>query len=96
MRVPEVDEVYDDDTVARLDAWARREAERVSGSSLPVRRHAAGAVFVASLGLGLQTVLEPEKRTPVVEEVDVDGLDAGGRVRLRWSHEPRRTVALVG
>jgi hypothetical protein len=86
---------YDTETVARLDAWARREAERIADAPLPVRRRAAGIVLVTALGLGLQAVLEPDRSDPIVEEVDVGGLDTGERIRLLWTGFPRTTVALV-
>ena len=92
---PQIEEVYDPDTVARLDAWARRTAERVEGAPLPVRQRAASTVFVGAIGLGIQTVLEPEKAAPIIEEVDATRLDAGEPVRLLWTGEPRTTVALV-
>ncbi len=97
MLVPEaqLEDVYDDETVARLDAWARREAARVADAPLPVRRRAAGLVLVTAIGLGLQAVLEPERSHPIVEEVDANGLDTGERVRLLWTGHPRTTVALV-
>jgi hypothetical protein len=50
--------------------------------------------MVAAIGLGLQQILEARHPAPVIEEVDADGLDAGLRVRLRWTGDPRTTVAL--
>jgi hypothetical protein len=94
-QAPRIEELYDGETVARLDACARREVARVEGAPLPVRTRAAASVFVAAVGLGLQEVLEPRKEAPVIEEVDADGLDAGEVVRLLWTGEPRTTVALV-
>lgn len=91
---PSLDELYDDGTVARLEAWARREAERVEGAALPVRRRAVAGVVVAAIGLGIQEVLEARRPVPVIEEVDADGLDAGLRLRLRWTGDPHTTVAL--
>lgn len=91
---PPLEEVYDAGTVERLEAFARREAERVAGAPLPVRRRAAAGVMVAAIGLGLQQVLEARNPAPVIEEVDADGLDVGLRVRLRWTGDPRTTVAL--
>ena len=96
MPAARLEDVYDDETVSRLDAWARREAERVADAPLPVRRRAAGIVLVTALGLGLQAVLEPDRSEPIVEEVDADGLDTGERVRLLWTGFPRTTIALVG
>jgi hypothetical protein len=92
---PAIEEVYDPQTVARLDAWARREASRVEDAPLAVRERATASVFVAAIGLGLQEVLEPRKATPVIEEVDADPVEAGEPVRLLWTGEPRSTVALV-
>lgn len=91
-----LDDVYDGETLARLDAWVGREVERVAAAPLPVRRRAAGLVLVTAIGLGIQAVVEPHRRQPIVEEVDADGLDHGERVRVRWTGEPRTTVALVG
>ena len=90
-----LEEVYDPETVARLDAWARRTADRVADAPLPVRQRAAATVLVGAIGLGLQAVLEPQKVAPVIEEVDASRLDRGEPVRLLWTGDPRTTVALV-
>jgi hypothetical protein len=92
---PPIEQVYDTETLDRLDAWARRETARVADEPLPARTRAAASVFVAAVGLGIQEVLEPRKQAPVFEEVDADGLDRGEAVRLLWTGEPRTTVALV-
>jgi hypothetical protein len=92
---PPIEDVYDPGTVARLDAWARREAGRVESAPLAVRQRATAGVFAAAIGLGIQEVLEPRKAAPVIEEVDALALDRGEPVRLLWTGEPRTTVALV-
>jgi hypothetical protein len=92
---PVIEELYDPETVDRLDAWAHREAERVQDAPLPVRTRVAATALVGAIGLGIQEVLEPRKLAPVIEEVDADGQDLGEAVRLLWTGEPRTTVALV-
>jgi hypothetical protein len=63
------DELYDEPTLARLEPRERRagppEVARGWRSSL-----GAGAIATTAM-LGVRDVLEPERRDPVIEEVDL-------------------------
>jgi hypothetical protein len=90
-----IEELYDPETVERLDAWARRQADRLVDEPLPVRQRVAATALIGAIGLGIQEVLEPQKLELIIEEVDADGHDIAESVRLLWTGEPRSTVALV-
>jgi hypothetical protein len=81
------DDIYDDDTWALIQRW---HAERVRVPVEVARGWRAGvgatALFTAA-ALGVQDVLEPERRTPVIEEVDLDSLGRDD-VLVRYFHVP--------
>lgn len=78
-------------------AWTRSTRRPQGPASVrpgPVR----GGAFVAAVLLGAAEALEPVRRSPVVVEVEVDGLDRSmpGRVHVRLvPGEPGRSVALL-
>lgn len=91
----ELQDVYDDDTLARLDAWRAGRAARAAEVSV-WRRGSATGLVVTGLALGVREALEPEHRDPVVEEVDVTGLDGSAAVTVLFVPDnPRATIAVV-
>jgi hypothetical protein len=76
-----LDDVYDDATVAAIDRWheppatAPNEVTSVRGWR---RGIGASAIFLATAA-GMQEVFEPERRRPVIEELDLTVAADDGR-----------------
>lgn len=88
----ELRDVYDEATVVLLDAWLAPPAARARGW----RKGTAAGMVVTALALGVQQVLEPEQRDPIVEEIELDAADHHQPVTvLLVPGNPRATVALV-
>lgn len=71
------DEIYDPQTIAALEGWEQPEPE-ASELPLPSRlstwsRTTAMGMVLSGYALGLQEVLDPKSRRPIVVEVDADG-----------------------
>jgi len=85
---PDGGDLYDDETWALIEQW---NTERVR---LPVEvshgwRAGVGATALfAAAALGVHDVLEPERRTPVIEEVDLDSLALGDDAPVHYFHVP--------
>ena len=91
---PELDELYDDDTIAALDRAGHPAPHPRAGG---VRGQAAAGALVAALALGMQEAFEPRRSEEVVVEVDATDLsDADQPVRLVYvPHAPKATRAFV-
>jgi hypothetical protein len=88
----ELEDVYDDETIARIDAPVDEAAARAVGKAR--RRSAAGAVAAAMM-MGLREVFDPPTN---VEIEQVDPWTGGGSnpwVRVHYDPDPRHTVAEV-
>jgi hypothetical protein len=88
----ELEDVYDDETLARIDAPADEPGARPVGKAR--RRSAAGAVAAAMM-MGLREVFDPPTD---VEIEQVDPWTGGGSnpwVRVHYDPDPRHTVAEV-
>jgi hypothetical protein len=91
--VHELEDVYDDVTCAVLDRW------RTAPKSAPVEiasgwRAGLGATaLLTAAALGVQDVLEPKRRTPVIEEIDLDTLAPGEHGPVAYHHVPGRPKA---
>lgn len=89
-----LDEVYDPATLAAIDAWDRPSAgER--GPVRGVRAKVTGGAILAAVGLGLQQVLSPPRPAEIAEVDPWTRVTPDQWVRLHWSADPRRTVAVV-
>ena len=67
-----LDDLYDDATIAALDRWAPSRPERPAVPSARGWRRGVGAsAFFLAAAVGVQEVLEPERRRPVIEELDL-------------------------
>jgi anti-sigma-K factor RskA len=88
-------DVYDEETLTRIETAPRAVTGGSPGATGARRRVAAGSV-VAGVVLGLREVLDagPEEE-PVVIEVDAHGNDADLPVRVRLTGDPRRSWARV-
>jgi hypothetical protein len=84
----EFEDVYDDATRRALDRWS------VSASaSGPVVAHGwraglGATALLTAASLGVQDVLEPKQRTPIIEEIDLDSFALGEDVPVTYIHVP--------
>ena len=80
---PTLDDDYDAPTLRRIDRAASGAATR-TGPEVATgwRGRTAAGVLAAGLVLGMQEVFAPSEGDPVIEEVDVSGLDADVAVRV--------------
>jgi hypothetical protein len=98
---PDLSEVYDEATLAALDAWGRPAAERPGdarqvGPVRPLRQGAAAGAVITGLVLGLRDVLEGEREDAVVLEEDAPGPDPGQAVVVHLvPFDPAASVAVV-
>ena len=82
------DDVYDDVTRRALDRWPK-SAERMPAVVANGWRAGVGATaLLTAAALGVQDVLEPKRRTPVIEEVDLDSFALGDEVPVVYHHVP--------
>lgn len=98
--VPDLDEVYDDATLAALDAWGRRGGPAppppATASGSGWRRGAATGALVTGLVLGLREVLEDEVDDETVLEMEAPGADPGAAVVVHLvPFDPAASVAVV-
>jgi hypothetical protein len=88
-----LDDVYDDDTVARIDAAVTgNDRPRPVG---PIRRKSVAGAFAAAVMMGLREVFDPPQRSEIEQ---VDPWEGGGTkpwVRVHLDPDPRQTVAEV-
>jgi hypothetical protein len=88
----EIDDLYDDETLARIDGSPEDEPARPVGR---VRRRSAAGAVAAAMMMGLREVFDPPTN---VEIEQVDPWTGGGSnpwVRVHYDPDPRRTVAEV-
>jgi hypothetical protein len=93
--VDEFDDLYDERTLGRFEAHERRTvpAEVARGW----RSGLGAGVVAATAMIGVRDVLEPERRDPIIEEVDLTrfvDLDAPVVYRHVPGH-PQASVAIV-
>jgi hypothetical protein len=84
----ELNDVYDDLTCAALDRWLH-EPKPVPAQVASGWRVGLGATaLLTAATLGVQDVLEPKQRTPVIEELDLDTLAARDDAPVVYHHVP--------
>jgi hypothetical protein len=81
----ELEDLYDPETLATLDAWAEPEPD--PEGPLPSRvnrwsRRTAAGMVLTGFALGLREVLDPEEERPIVIEIDADGEPAHLPIQL--------------
>lgn len=96
----DLDEVYDADTLAALDAGAEPQRPPAVGAGEVLggwRRAFVGGSIVTGLALGMGEVFDPDiNREPVFEPAPDPGLEPVGRVTLFFvPGNPQATVAVV-
>jgi hypothetical protein len=91
----ELDDLYDEPTLARFDGGGRRRVppEVVRGWRSGI---GAGAIMTTAM-LGVRDVVEPERRDPIIEEIDLDRLvDLDAPVVYHHiAGAPKASVAIV-
>lgn len=82
------DDVYDDVTLRALDRWPR-PSERPPPEVASGWRAGVGATaLLTAAALGVQDVVEPKRRVPVIEEVDVESLAHSADAPVVYYHVP--------
>jgi hypothetical protein len=85
----DLDELYDDVTCAVLDRWPASPTNRVPAEVVSGWRAGVGAtaLFTAA-ALGVRDALEPKRRVPVIEEIDLDTIAPSERAPVVYHHVP--------
>jgi len=87
----EFEDVYDDATCRALDRWPAPAAPAAPSGPEVARGWRAGlgaTALLTAAALGVQDVLEPKQRTPVIEEIDLDSFALGENVPVTYIHVP--------
>ena len=84
----EFEDVYDDATRRALDRWST--AARPCGPEVASgwRAGLGATAMLTAAALGVQDVLEPKQRTPIIEEIDLDSFALGDDVPVTYIHVP--------
>jgi GNAT superfamily N-acetyltransferase len=88
----EIDDVYDAETVARIDAAGPAARPRPVGR---VRQRSVAGAMAAAMMMGLREVFDPPQRSEIEQ---VDPWEGGGTnpwVKVRLDPDPRQTIAEV-
>jgi GNAT superfamily N-acetyltransferase len=88
----EIDDVYDAETVARIDAARPSPRPRPVGR---VRQRGAAGAIAAAMMMGLREVFDPPQRSEIEQ---VDPWEGGGSnpwVKVHLDPDPRQTIAEV-
>ncbi len=89
----EIDDVYDPETVARIDA--ARPADVVRRPVGKVRQRSVAGAMAAAMMMGLREVFDPPQRSEIEQ---VDPWEGGGTnpwVRVHLDPDPRESIAEV-
>jgi GNAT superfamily N-acetyltransferase len=88
----DIDDVYDAETLARIDAAGPAERPRPVGR---VRQRGVAGAVAAAMMMGLREVFDPPRRSEIEQ---VDPWEGGGTnpwVRIHLDPDPRQTIAEV-
>ena len=94
----EFDDVYDDVTRRVLDRWPREPEPMPPVVANGWRANLGATALLTAAALGVQDVLEPKRRDPVIEEVDLDSFALGADMPVVYRHvpgAPRMSRAIV-
>jgi len=84
----EFDDVYDDGTRRVLDRWPREPEPMPPVVANGWRANLGATALLTAAALGVQDVLEPKRRDPVIEEVDLDTFALGDDMPVTYRHVP--------
>ena len=82
------EDVYDDVTRRALDRWPRAHEPPLPAVATGWRANVGAGALVTAVALGVHDVLEPTRRDPVIEEVDLDSFAFGDEVPVTYFHVP--------
>ncbi len=95
VRAIEIDDVYDPETLARIEAAGPAEPAERPRPVRRVRQRGAAGVLAAAMMMGLREVFDPPQHSEIEQ---VDPWEGGGtnpRVRVHLDPDPRQTIAEV-
>ncbi|HEX4819086.1 MAG TPA: hypothetical protein VFV00_02680 [Acidimicrobiales bacterium] len=84
----EFEDVYDDITRRALDRWSAPTSSSGPEVARGWRAGLGATAFMTAAALGVQDVLEPKQRTPIIEEIDLDSFGLGDDVPVTYIHVP--------
>jgi hypothetical protein len=93
-----VEDLYDEITEAQLDRWNAPRREVPEEVARGWRAGVGATALLTAAALGVQDVLEPKQRTPIIEEVDLDALGYGDDAPVVYIHvpgAPKASLAIV-
>lgn len=91
-------EVYDDVTRAALDRWQTAPRSVPAAVATGWRAGLGATALLTAVALGVQEVLEPKRRTSVIEEIDLDTLGQSEHAPVVYHHvlgHPKASRAVV-
>lgn len=94
----EFEDVYDDATRRALDRWLTTGSTSEPAVAHGWRAGLGASALLTAATLGVQDVLEPKQRTPIIEEIDLDSFALGEDVPVTYIHvpgAPRASRAIV-
>jgi len=94
----EFEDVYDDATRRALDRWSTPATRSRPDVAQGWRAGLGAGALLTAAALGVQDVLEPKQRTPIIEEIDLDSFALGDDVPVTYIHvpgAPRASRAIV-
>lgn len=85
----ELDDLYDDITLATLDRWNHdAPATRPTATGWRANVGAAALTVMTSTALGVRDVLEAKRETEVIEEIDLSTLGPNPDAPVAYFHVP--------
>lgn len=81
-------DVYDDVTCAVLDRWQTARKPEPAEVASGWRAGLGATALLTAVALGVHEVLEPKRRTPVIEEIDLDALVPSEHAPVVYHHVP--------
>ena len=82
------EDVYDDVTRRAVDRWSVSPSPTGPVTAQGWRAGLGATAFFTAAALGVQDVLEPKQRTPIIEEIDLDSFALGDDVPVTYIHVP--------
>ena len=84
----EFEDVYDESTRRALDRWSVTTPSTGPEVAGGWRAGLGATALFTAAALGVQDVLEPKQRTPIIEEIDLDSFARGHDVPVTYFHVP--------
>jgi hypothetical protein len=84
----DLDDLYDDVTCAVLDRWDSPRKPVPAEVTSGWRAGAGATALLTAVALGVGEVLEPKRRTPIIEEIDLDTIAPSERAAVVYHHVP--------